>query len=356
MSRVTIETIARASKVSVGTVDRALNGRGRINEETKRNILRIAEEMGYRPNKIASALGRQRKINIAVITPRNPHFFYKYIRLGVLDAESEFADYGLNVEHVLCESLEVEEQMRVLGGFDFTCLDGVAINAGGDALAPQINRIVDSGVPVVTFNSDAKGSKRLVFVGENSYKSGQMSADVMGRFLHGKGKVGVFTSFFHPGSAMDRRNGFCDVIRECYPDIQIVVSETYKDDYEIAFRAFAAAMQRYPDLDGAFSNSATGSLALGDYVANHPLPKKPVLIGYDVTQQVEQYLKQGICDMIIDQEPRRQSYLAVTLLFKHLSQRWMPQSAELEIRSKIVMRFNAADHSIMQAAGDAILL
>ncbi len=349
-------TIARAANVSVGTVDRALNGRGRINDSTKNNIMKIAQELGYKPNKIASALGRQREYSIAVITPRNPYFFYKHIRSGLLDAEREFADYGLKVEYIPCESLEVGEQEKVLRDFDHTRFDGVAINAGGDALAPLIDKIVDAGVPVVTFNSDARDSKRLVFVGENSYKSGQMSGDMMGRLLGGKGKVGVFTSFFHPGAAMDRRNGFCDTIRKYYPGISIVVSEIYSDDVDLAYKAFGAALRKYPDLDGAFSNSATGSLALGDYVVNHPLEKKPVLIGYDVTERVEEYLKTGICDMIIDQEPRRQSYLAVSLLFKHLSQHWIPQAQELEIRSKIVMRFNASDHSMMHAVGDTLFL
>lgn len=356
MGRITIETIAKAAGVSVGTVDRALNGRGRIKEDTKRNVLRIAQELGYRPNKIASALGRQRHFKVAVITPRNPYFFYKYIRGGIVDAENEFADYGLLIDNVLCESLQIGEQEKVLRGFDYTRYDGVAINAGGDALAPWINRIVDAGVPVVTFNSDARNSKRLLFVGENSYKSGQMSGDVMGRFLGGKGKVGVFTSFFHPGAAMDRRKGFCDVLEKHYPGITVASSQVYQDDYDIALQVIEQAFRDHPDMDGVFSNSAIGSLACGDFLAQHPMERKPVVIGYDVTEQVEKYLQQGICDMIIDQEPRRQSYLAVTLLFKHLSQHWVPQRGELEIRSKIVMRYNAADHSTMHAVGDTFLL
>ena len=356
MGKITIASIAEVANVSVGTVDRALNGRGRISEETKRNILQIAEELGYQPNKIASALGRKRKYRIAVITPRNPNFFHKHILSGVLDAQREFSDYGLTVENIPCESLDVDEQRRVLTAFDHTQFDGVAINAGGDALAPLINQIVEDGVPVITFNSDARDSERLLFVGENSYTSGQLSGDMMGRLLGGQGKVGVFTSFFHPGAAMDRRNGFCDTLRNDYPGIEIVVSEIYNDSVERARMVFDAAMREHPDLDGAFSNSASGSVALGDWVYDNPSAKKPVLIGYDVSERVEEYLKMGICDMIIDQEPRRQSYLAVSLLFKHLSEHWMPIKSILEIRSKIVMRFNASSHSMVHLDGDMSLL
>ena len=88
----TVQTIAREANVSVGTVDRALNNRGRINEETRRRILEIADQLGYHPNKIASALGRQRKLRIAAITPCNPYFFYRHIRDGMEDAVRETLD------------------------------------------------------------------------------------------------------------------------------------------------------------------------------------------------------------------------------------------------------------------------
>ena len=53
---VTLNEIARAAGVSRGTVDRALNNRGRIQPQVAERIRHIAEEMGYTPNANARAL------------------------------------------------------------------------------------------------------------------------------------------------------------------------------------------------------------------------------------------------------------------------------------------------------------
>ncbi|MBE6611106.1 MAG: LacI family DNA-binding transcriptional regulator, partial [Ruminococcaceae bacterium] len=51
--RITVKDLARICGVSIGTVDRALNGRARINPETKKKILDAAEEYGYIKNEFA---------------------------------------------------------------------------------------------------------------------------------------------------------------------------------------------------------------------------------------------------------------------------------------------------------------
>jgi LacI family transcriptional regulator len=55
-----IEDVARAAEVSITTVSHALSGRGQVAAATRERVRRIADELGYAPNRLASALRSRR--------------------------------------------------------------------------------------------------------------------------------------------------------------------------------------------------------------------------------------------------------------------------------------------------------
>jgi LacI family transcriptional regulator len=55
-----IADVAAAAGVSATTVSHALNGRGQVSAETRSRVLQVAADLGYAPNRIASALRRKR--------------------------------------------------------------------------------------------------------------------------------------------------------------------------------------------------------------------------------------------------------------------------------------------------------
>jgi LacI family transcriptional regulator len=64
----TIRDVARMADVSIGTVSKALNAVGRLRQETRDKVLRIAREIGYRPNDLAQSLHRAKSRTIGIIS------------------------------------------------------------------------------------------------------------------------------------------------------------------------------------------------------------------------------------------------------------------------------------------------
>ena len=118
----TSRDLARICGVSIGTVDRALNHRPGIREETKQRILTISRDIGYRPHLVARSLrtGRTMTVGIVVYDLDNRFFaqlvnavercakdseYFLYLTLSNHDPSSERICLehlaGLNVDGIL---------------------------------------------------------------------------------------------------------------------------------------------------------------------------------------------------------------------------------------------------------------
>jgi UDP-N-acetylmuramyl tripeptide synthase len=66
---VRIKDIAQLSGVSVGTVDRVLHNRGRVSEEALKKVLKVLDQIEYKPNVIARTLGSNKTYRIGALIP-----------------------------------------------------------------------------------------------------------------------------------------------------------------------------------------------------------------------------------------------------------------------------------------------
>ena len=74
---VTIKDVAVRAGVSVTTVSRVMNNRGPLSENTKTAVKRAMEELGYMPNDVARALGKNSLNIIGLIVPSIQHPFLR---------------------------------------------------------------------------------------------------------------------------------------------------------------------------------------------------------------------------------------------------------------------------------------
>ncbi len=107
---VTVQQIADATGVSRGTVDRALNNRGRVDPEVAERIRRTAEEMGY-VKKPRKTNGKRKSCRIGIVTQLAGASFMREINRGIREAAEELRDR--DVEVLVRESFAVDEKEQV---------------------------------------------------------------------------------------------------------------------------------------------------------------------------------------------------------------------------------------------------
>ena len=63
-----LKDIAKRAELSINTVSRAIRGSGYVSERAREKVMRIAVELGYRPNRVARSLRFSKNFEIAVIS------------------------------------------------------------------------------------------------------------------------------------------------------------------------------------------------------------------------------------------------------------------------------------------------
>jgi DNA-binding LacI/PurR family transcriptional regulator len=67
--RATIADVAAASGVGVGTVSRVINGAPNVREATRFSVLKVIDQLGYRPSHLATSLSRGTARTMAIVVP-----------------------------------------------------------------------------------------------------------------------------------------------------------------------------------------------------------------------------------------------------------------------------------------------
>ena len=124
----TIQQIADRAGVSRGTVDRALNNRGRIKPEVAAKIKEIADELGYQSNRGGKTPEKEQlKLKIGIVTHLSKSSFMIQVNKGISQAARELQERG--VEILLRDSVIIDEQaqLQAIEELEALGIDGHAI-------------------------------------------------------------------------------------------------------------------------------------------------------------------------------------------------------------------------------------
>ena len=155
----TISDIAAALGVTPSTVSRALSGSPRVKEETRLAVERMAAEMGYERNVVASNLRKGKSDIVGVIVPRIHREFFSNVIGG---AESILNAAGYNV--LICQTHEeFDAEVKALRTLRNNQVAGVLLSHAIGAMdGNHVLETLGERIPLVQFDrvfSDLPGAK-----------------------------------------------------------------------------------------------------------------------------------------------------------------------------------------------------
>jgi len=316
-----IKDIAKLAGVSSGTVDRVLHDRGRVSEKALEKVMKVMNEVEYQPNLIARSLSSSKKYRIGVMIP-NPESdpYWAQTEQGILQAKADWAQYGIIIDSYFFDQYNKES-------FNLKTLEVLSAKLDGIVVAPifyeeavlLFKLLENNNIPYVLFNTNIPISHALSFIGQDLFHSGLLAAKLLSLGLVGGGKLAVVhmdEDIHNSIHLLEKERGFCDYfnsLNRFHFEIVEFNSSPKDPSLNIQFNSLLGD----PDLKGIFVSTSKGTSIVASMLENHG--KKNIgLIGYDMLDDNLKYLSSGIIDFLINQNPKRQSFLGISHLVNYL--------------------------------------
>jgi len=336
---VTMKSIAEICGVSRGTVDRALNGRGRVSKETADNIRKVARQLGYQPNPAGKALAARKTCPvIGVVIPAKGNQFFDEVIRGMEEAAGEYEIYGLQIKYYTVKGYDVQEQLGILQRIEPEIQALVICPINDTLIAQQLNHMLNKGILVITVNNDIDGAGQHYYVGSDYHSGGTTACALLEALLGTSARIALVVGSKNVLGHRQRLEGFQQ--RMCQvADFQLIDVIEHEDDDILAYDVMCRLLREHPEIN-AISILAAGAYGVCRAVMQLPEEKRPLVIGFDTVPTTVEMMKKGLIKATIYQHPYRQGYTAINKAFEYLVHGRRPDKEAYILKNEIKLLEN----------------
>ncbi len=261
------------------------------------------------------------KIGIVVKQAGAPYFDYAAggAKKAAADLNAEIVSYtGPTSEDVNQEITFIEDLITQK-------VDAILVStADSTAIIPTINKAMDAGIAVFTFDIDAPDSNRLFCItAGNAEESGTAIGESLAKAVDGAGQVALLTGGLG-SDTLNRRLAAIEEVLADYPDIEIVATEACDDDFEKCVSQVENLMQTYPELKAVAGVSTVNPPAAAMAIKSAKKDGQVISLGIALPSQITEYVDSGIIPEAILWDPGVMGYDAVAAACDYLRNGELP--------------------------------
>lgn len=279
--------------------------------------------------------------------------FWNIAKVGCEDAAKELdvdCDVRMPAVATAVEQKRIVEDL-IAGGIQALAISPI----DADNQVDLINQWA-AKIPLITQDSDAPGTNRLMYIGMDNYLAGRMCGELVKKALPDGGNVMLFIGRTEQDNSKRRRQGVIDVLMgrdslgEFDPTDEVIKNDKYtimgtltdQGDEAVAKRKAEDAITTYPEMQamvGLFAYNPPQCLAA---LRSQGKIGKIHVIGFDEADDTLQGIKDGTVIGTVVQNPYEYGFRSVQILKGLLEgdQSVIPESKFIDIPARTITKEN----------------
>ena len=278
----TIKDVAKKSNVSVATVSRIINNLDGYSEETRKKVIKVMEELGYKRNAIARNLKVRETRTIGVLRPRANTTYYVEILDGIEDCVQD-NDYTV----ITCNSGEDwDRTFEYLNILSERQVDGLIICSLPER-EDLYKDIMELNIPIVLV-STLSYRHMIPYVKVDDYQAAYSATNYL--IKNGHKDIAIISGPRYDSIAgITRINGYVQALRdndiEVNPNLIVEKGFGFNDGVE-GMEELLNRKEKFTAIFAVSDNCAVGALSIA-HKQGIKIPDDISIIGYDNTNIAE---------------------------------------------------------------------
>lgn len=237
-----------------------------------------------------------------------------YWNAGKAGFNKGLADLGVKGTYQAPANGRLDQQLSIIQTLRGQGITGLSVSAiDPTAIKAPIASANKAGIPVLAIDSPLPpedGSD--LYLGTPNYTAGQKAGEAMKEALGGKGQVVVLVGSLTASNAVQRIQGFEDALKGT--GIKVVQKISDGMDASKALSNAQTAIQTNPNVNGLYGVYSYDGPSAGQAVQAAGKSGKVKIISDDSDPQTLKFVKSGVIQATVLQQPYQQGYTGAYLL------------------------------------------
>jgi ribose transport system substrate-binding protein len=237
-----------------------------------------------------------------------------YWNAGKVGFNKGLKDLGIKGTYQAPANGRLDQQLSIIQTLRGQGITGLSVSAiDPTAIKSPISSANKAGIPVLAIDSPLpKEDGAALYLGTPNYTAGQKAGEAMKQALGGKGQVVVLVGSLTTSNAVERIQGFEDALKGT--DIKVVQKLSDNMDAAKALSNAQTVIQTNPNVNGLYGVYSYDGPSAGQAVQAAGKTGKVKIISDDSDPQTLKFVKSGVIQATVLQQPYQQGYTGAYLL------------------------------------------